>query len=215
MVYMAGYNYDKGWTPCYWMNNNKFALSTPNNRYSMVARSIFVDDRNVYCCGDYIGKILYWINGNFFEIETLSTNLYRADEIIVSAGKIFILGSFHNRTEGGASTPCYWEDGILELLPRGSNPIVHNGKVYVFNAGGVAIGGEIINARYFVNGEEFPIGLAEVNVYANSMFIYNDDVYITGSYGDFLKRSYCYWINGTKKVDMDYYVKDIFIDQKF
>jgi hypothetical protein len=217
-VYMAGYNFDNDMVPCYWMNNNKFILSTPKTYYTAKATGIFVDGGNVYCCGDRLGKIFYWINGQLFNIETPSENSYETNDIIVSSGKTFIFGTFSRAKEVGIYTPsyCYWEDGILKLLPKlypyhgKSDPIVHNGKVYAFGYPS----GKTIQAQYFVNGEEYPIDLAEVNARTYSMFIYNDDIYITGAYGEYQESVFCYWINWTKRVDFAYPVSYIFIDQK-
>jgi hypothetical protein len=52
---------------------------------------------------------------------------------------------------------------------------------------------------------------------ANSMFIYNNDVYITGSYGSsYLDAHYCYWINGQERIDLNIpeTVNGIYIEQK-
>jgi hypothetical protein len=214
-VYMSGYNYDNSnWVACYWMNNNKFVLSTPKNYYSPSASGVFVDGGNVYCCGDYLGKVHYWINGTMFNIETPTVNRYETNDIIVSAGKIFIFGSFSHATEGGIVTPCYWEDGILKLLPTGTNmainPIVYNGKVYTFDNEW-----PMGKANYFINGETFPIDPLLDYTRANSIFIFNDDVFITGGYYDNnFQYQPCYWINGIKRINLNYSIKDIFIEQK-
>lgn len=214
-VYMSGYNYDNNWTACYWLNNNQFNLPIQGNYYSPRATGIFVDGGNVYSCGDRgeSGKIFYWINGTMFNINTPSVNRYETNTIFVSSGKIFIFGSFSHATEGGIVTPCYWEDGILKLLPTGTNmavkPLVYNGKVYTYDNEWLG------RANYFINGESFPIDQSLDYTMANSIFIFNDDVFITGGYynNDFQYKS-CYWINGTNRIDLNFSIIDIFIEQK-
>jgi len=213
-VYMAGYNYDNSWTACYWMNNNRFNLPKLGNNSSPNAGGIFVDGGNIYCSGYDAQNVFYWINGTLFNINTSSEYRYEVSSIIVSNGKTFIFGEFSNRTGGGIVTPCYWEDGILKLLPTGTNlaykPMVYNGKVYIYDG-----------TNYFINGEAFSVdapvvallGFKMINI--NSIFLFNDDVYMTGGfYDENFKYQSCYWINGTKRINLNYSIKGIFIEPK-
>jgi hypothetical protein len=176
----------------YWKNGKAIPLDEANQRPSK-ARGIFVAGKDVYVAGTLTRKndvAVYWKNGAVVNLGDPATTSH-ANSVAVSGKDVYVAGSenvnFHARAR-------YWKNGVGTFLTDGSEygsevtDIALSGKD-VYCVGEVLYNDDTNVAIMWKNGvpQILPQG-----VRALSIFLFNNDVYISGDGVGFS----LYWKNG-------------------
>ncbi len=148
------------------------------------AKDIYLAGGTVYTCGFKTIKLggetrriaEYWVNGKQYLLTTEEDNA-EARAIAVSNGGVYVAGVKNDK-------PVYWKNGNLKLLTdtfRTGNTTdisIKNGNVYI--CGNIFVNGVNSLATYWINGKEEYLGLSAYVSRASSLYLTDEDVYITG-----------------------------------
>lgn len=206
-VYIAGYyQLDKhsNRQACYWLNENIVYLSPSGESY---ANSIYVHNNDIYVAGGYENRACYWKNSTRIDLQ----NNAGINSIVATNNYVYAAGFFTNEE---SRISCYWIDGVkTDLSSSGyseANSIfIQNGNVYI--AGYTAIG-DTVTACFWKNdvrtdlyssniwGESswYAGEISTLPATANSIFVFDDDIYIAGRYRTENGEFACYWKNGNR-----------------
>jgi hypothetical protein len=185
-LYTVGYYEEDGQNhACYWKNEERFDLPG-----GVEAVGIDVEGNNtlVYGIEEYgtVEDYCYWINGVIYYVED---DVWEIKDVCIKYGVIYVVASYtyHDEDKYTHFYPCYWINGVRGDLPMepGLGGVsqdkleifIDNGNFYVF----AIHSNEML--RYWKNGEfvELP---SEYNYNFNSSFIYDDGIYVCGSYNE-------------------------------
>ncbi|WP_343534569.1 IPT/TIG domain-containing protein [Pedobacter sp.] len=160
-IFVGGMLYvgvDENYISKYWVNGKETQVSDNNS----VVRSIFVEDKNVYLCGENDGVAQYWKNGT-----PASMGTGQAYNIFVANNEVYVAGGGH--------FPVYWKNGARRELANayGAAASIYNKQNDMYVAGN--LGGR---AYYWKNGT--PVKLSDQPSYGNSIAVAGSDVYVTG-----------------------------------
>lgn len=217
-VYLAGSFFDGNRLtaqgvnrPVYWKNGKVFMVE--NSSYSSGVASMFVSGDDIYLVGnessgsligvsDWRASIaVYWKNGIKMSLGGASYNGSGATSIFVKGDDVYIAGW----TSGSSSSreiPVYWKNGMINYLPndtfdgnmRAYSIMVVGNDVYVLGRGATTYAND--NAKYWRNGVATNLVKDKKSefqgIYAYSMYVRNNDVYIAGVDG----YRPIYWENG-------------------
>jgi hypothetical protein len=210
-IYTAGkYKDNDGkYIYCYWINGEKTDLLIPEFSSRVNAYGLFIKDDQVYMAGYYIDSDnnqipCYWINEKRIDLTSPKSSKAIATNILVHESKIYV-GGYYNYGDHIAIEPCYWVDGErTDLGGLGSvkSIIVENGIIYAF--GHYRISRYYFGmACYWINGERkiLPIPSSATSSGINSVYRYNEEIYIIGEYGSGVRDTACYWVN-EKRTDL-------------
>ena len=177
---------------CYWINEKQYFLKLPNGATGdSRGISIVVDNDtlNFYISGYYqngTNYACYWENGG--ECITIGTSGSEAQDIFVSNGKKYILIE-------QLSNMSYWVDGASYLL-QGAPTLLSS--IYVYN-GDVFVAGKIGTDVCIWKNQNLNNILSTndaINaLYANTISIYNDDIYVAGMFNNIGVNNASYWKN--------------------
>jgi hypothetical protein len=132
---------------CYWVNNERIDLTTPDISKYAVIRHVIVENGQIYTAGYYEdngGKRIpcYWINSERTDllIPELSSRA-NAYDFLIKDCQVYMAGCYID--SDGNQIPCYWinEKRIDLTSPElsraiATNILVQDGKVY---AGGKSL----------------------------------------------------------------------------
>jgi hypothetical protein len=222
----------------YWRNGVASKLEytrVPSDRHiESAANSIAISGRDVIICGyewtpfGETGRVpvaKYWKNG-VGKFLTTADHFSEANAVTASPkGKVYIVGNEHfslnHETSPGVLAARIWKDDEGHSLPATD---------YSSDALGITIDGEDIYvtgsdydsvlddvfAKYWKNGEGFRLSDSSAwDGRAKSIFVYDGDVYVTGSEN----HQGVYWLNGSKieltspDETKSYEGKSIFVNQ--
>ncbi len=196
-VYLAGHYEDQA---AYWKNGEKIMLQRSHNSAYSIATSIFVYEGDVHTIGfeeinsEYIYR--YWKNGMISPIsDDASTVALSLSDVFVSNGDVYLAGS--SKT-GNKEVATYWKNGKPVVLSN-SKEIERLTSIFI-SGSDIYTAGTAMNythadkvAKYWKNGT--PIILSE-NAAAYGIFVFGNDVYVTGSEYIGSVRVATYWKNG-------------------
>jgi hypothetical protein len=194
-VYIVGSYYDQNSTyvynqmACYWLNGVKYNLPCSTGGE---ATAIDIYNSSVYIAGTYKNEYknlpCYWQDGIKHDLPIDGTDSYNgASGIVIDNKDIYISGYC------GSSNTCYWKNDVKYDLPNGyfSDDIsVFNNKVYTVGSYIPTPG--YSGSCYWENQDQVILSGA----WANSIFIYNNKIYISGYKSDDYKT--CYWVDGLR-----------------
>lgn len=202
-VYISGYEYNYStskYRAKYWKNGIETYLT--DGTKNAKAFSVFVYGEDVYIAGyeENEGEVKiakYWKNGisvnltvyNNGDLSSIATSIYIENNIIYVTG---YKGGNYNNFPSAEYTPVLWTNGVLDYLPDGyghelskgfpatpTSLVVKNGNVY------------IAGNAFYDDGIFWKNGVSEILerehkpnfsfIVVNSLYLYNNDVYITGS----------------------------------
>ena len=182
----------------YWKNGVAVPLDEANLRDSR-ARGIFIDGKDVYVAGSLNFQnttAVYWKNGAVVTLGVpLSTSF--ANSIAVSGKDVYVAGSENESVDIGGRAR-YWKNGVGTFLTNGlefSSEIVDiavSGKD-VYCVGNLQYYDNTRVAKLWKNGELQSLPGA---VRVSSVFVLNNDVYVSGEGLNSSVKSPMYWKNG-------------------
>jgi len=173
-----------------WKNDSIMLLSDT----SSYANAIFLKDDNVYVAGSiFPDGATYWINGIRHRLP--SYRLPRtANDITAFSNNVYVCGYVGHYSDSSFVAKL-WRNGIDETLANSADAISNavavasNGDVYVVGWKKI---GNIINAVYWKNGQQFILGTGV----ANDIFIDESTIYIGGHiYNNIGVPRAAYWKN--------------------
>lgn len=189
-VYIAGH---AGGNLAYLWTNGVMERLIPSDSPlfpTSAAYSVFVSDGDIYVAGNhvpnrdkYIRLATYWKNGEPIYL-TDGTSHAQINSIVVAEGVVYAAGRENSR-------PVFWIDGVptyLEGFEANSIRVSDSGDVYVaaHSPGGAP--------TIWKNGEQ--IRLSEQTGRAWSIFLYGEDVYVTGYINKQGENVAVVWKNG-------------------
>lgn len=198
-------NYEK-FVPIYWKNQEKAIKIATFSSSSGTATDIAVAGADVYIAGTTPDPLTgngssppcYWKNGSPTFLHSISPSSERgtANSICPSGSDVHVVGEVY--PIGSASKvgwAVYWKNGVAtELTPPtqvsyAQCVIVVGNDVYI--AGAIAGSDGLPRATYWKNG--VATQLESIYSMANSITVYENDVYIAGDRG---QDTALYWKNG-------------------
>lgn len=200
-IYIAGNEYNPASisVAVYWKNGTIVQLT--DGTKSAFARSIVVDDGNVYVGGHEVfgaNEIArYWKNGTPVDLTDGTTDA-GINSIFVSNGDVYAVGYRDN--EDGKAIAMYWKNGVKSTLSSATTHayaediFVENGNVYII--------GRVLNASFkweatfWKNGTPVVLSEGDNDEYPTSIAIHNGDVHIVGYQTTGSGSIAKYWKNG-------------------
>jgi hypothetical protein len=202
LVYIAGYTNN---TLCYWKNEERTSLQEySDENYSRVG-SIFILKNDIYISG-YSGKDIkvepfYWKNNNKQYLVVDKEYGASARGIFVDSSDIYVVGK-----EKGYG-PVYWKNNKIIKLPiddwgNANSIFVSEKDVYIagYNEYYTEKYNLIYTPCYWKNDQRIDLTKPLYNYegMAYSIFVLNDDVYVSGVVSDKYYDIPCYWKNGIR-----------------
>lgn len=218
-IYIAGneYNPASKSVAIYWKNGELVQLT--DGTASAFARSIFVDNGNVYVGGheDFGSNQIarYWKNGTPVDLTNGETDaaIY---SIFVYDGDVYAVGYRDN--EDGKAIAMYWKNGAKSELSSATTHafaediFVENGNVYII--------GRVLNesfkweVTYWKNGTPIVLSEGDMDEYPTSIAVHNGDVHIVGYQSTGSGTVAKYWKNGTLvPLEDSFRANSIFLDR--
>lgn len=192
-IYVTTYEFSPSWEIVGRLWKNGVEQSGYDNAGEM--NSVFIDGSDVYVAGkttDNIGVI--WKNGiPLYTYDSESDGSFVS--VIVADGSVYYMGGDYN---GDVNSDGYgvkiWKNGeILYTLGE-----VYGGSLYysegIIYASGQTPNGGIYQAKVWVNGAGTVLGDGWGS--AESVFVFGNDVYVAGFYGDYPEIAAVLWKNG-------------------
>ncbi|GAB3431077.1 IPT/TIG domain-containing protein [Niabella aquatica] len=187
-VFVGGMLYDgvnENYISKYWVNGTETQVS---ENYSVI-RSIFVENKNVYLCGENDGVAQYWKNG-----MPASMGSGQAYNIFVANNDVYVAG--------GGFFPVYWKNGTRTELANS-----FGAAASIFTKGNDIYVAGNLNGRayYWKNGT--PVRLSNLPSYGNSITVAGSDIYVTGHEQEASSGKYkaTIWKNGNALTISDEY----------
>lgn len=186
----------------FWKNGEAFQISAGKNNANGYA--IAVKDTIAYIVGSETDEpykmndvAKYWVNTKPTALSGLSSKAYGIslvnNDIYISGYQVLgVLNYFPD--------PVYWKNGIVVTLPK-VNPLYYsyatciaatNDHVYV---AGYELGNKYV-ARYWKDGLPVSLSDGSNDAVASSIFVYNNDIYISGYESKGGRKIAKYWKNG-------------------
>jgi hypothetical protein len=204
-VYVAGYF---GQNACFWKNGVRTNLTNVNNSET-TAFSIYVLGTDVYVAGEEynyttnLSQAKMWKNGIQTNLSSAS-NYSTANSIFVSGNDVYVGGIEKTIVSNGVNQKAvYWKNGTIVNL-NGSALASESYSIYV-SGSDVYVAGltrGIISeskATYWKNGIPTTLNPNDnSSAFLKSIFVYNGDVYISGTQknGNGLEYLAKTWKNG-------------------
>ena len=214
-IYIGGW--DQGGITVYYKNSVRNVFDDPISENTSLGLKVSGED--VYMTGvrDSAGTASYWKNNLPVEVDwalgadsqVQSSGPAIASAFAVSGDDIYFAGQVVDTiANNGIYVPmaAYWKNGKINLLDRaavytqptgmalwGSNVYICANKMNNLNADGSFTMGGSDTAMYWANGVSVILGAG----YANSIFVSNGDVYVSGTTID---GSAVYWKNGNQVI---------------
>jgi hypothetical protein len=182
-VYCGGNDQNVTERACYWKNGDIHPVNSTSGKNSKI-KSIAVLNGVIYSAGVDNGKPCFWINDKQYFLSYPSGSSGEANSIVVDNENLdfYICGSYNSTY----TRVCYWKNGAdcitLDFSANHSYSYGINyslGRVYV---AGTYSGSKY--ACYWVDGIKVELSSTSGS-YANSISIYNGDVYISGYIGSY------------------------------
>lgn len=172
------------------------------------ARCEVTVEPNVYMAGfqqtDKVRTAVYWKNGQAFPLEDkLGAELSQATSIFVIGDDVYVAG-YGIKNNGRNVFPVYWKNGVITLLPHGTEGRAES--VFVDQENVYIAGYDGDYACYWKNGNQVVLDGTQ----ANTIYIVNNNVYVAGTKGS----TGTYWVNGLSvdlPADGTTWVNDMFI----
>ncbi|HBD94759.1 MAG TPA: hypothetical protein DDY71_15705 [Spirochaetia bacterium] len=224
--YYTGYNNvsmgtDKVYAhACYWKNQKMIELDTSNA--DSFAKSIIVENNNIYVCGEYNNFPCFWKNGERTDLFLPYKNdfaFYTAETIKYNKENIYIAGS---RYDSKTRRACFWKNGELNDLSTdipGQDRItsamtIVNDSLYF--SGNFFDENEGKNLACYWKDQNFHPLESNINSETYDIAINNEKVYVVGYYSNSqYNHIACFWENGNRFTlysTEDSYAKSIFIE---
>lgn len=191
-----------------------------NNNYS----SYLIKDKNYYQKNGlinsiYVNKEDEYLGGSLIENKLRKPGYIKNNKLVIlnklQEGAINSMTVYRNTVYSagyflfkGLDIGCYWiGDKRYDMTPQGGGNcnsiyVTDDGNVYV--CGYYSIAKNKVNKKvacYWKNGVKYDLVKSDIKYdsEANSMFFYNNDLYIVGNINGLNKqKNGCYWKNGTK-----------------
>jgi hypothetical protein len=203
-IYYSGYDN-------YWENGSPVSFSGLSNDGSI--SSMFVDGSNIYMSGtDSVGDAVYWRNGQLNVLDSYNQAVSGYPKtthcITVSGNDVYVGGENDSLTMG-----MYWKNGVptyLQTTESGYSVgpvlsiLISGTDVYMLANLVADNNGFQYSPAYWKNGVEhdLPLNWGATSGYANSIFIYNNDVYVAGITNSDppqdINPKVVYWVNGVE-----------------
>ena len=187
-VYIAGTKWENNYRkPCYTKNGSITYLA--DNGY---AKSIFIDNNNVFVGGVSNNGVTIWNNGIATQFTNNASDVY---DIFVKDNIVYAIGN-EQKSIGEVFQAKAWKNGVPINLGNnnaqsdGTSVFVYNDDVYF-----TWINYDTGNSYLVKNGTQV---FSEFGARFNSVFVENGDVYIAGKYwnGDHFEAAY--WKNNSR-----------------
>lgn len=167
------------------------------------AFGLAVDGTSVYAAGYEVGTANYvlakwWNNGTPFLLSNDDEICY-AQAVCVYKGDVYVAGKMYLER---AFRLVVWKNGAVHWAPRGGDPVVDITDIFVSDRGvfiaGAMLHGNDMVATVWKNQDPHPLSTSRS--LATSVYVHNDDVYVTGNLdrdpdNDFNHTAYL-WKNG-------------------
>ena len=179
----------------YWKNGSEVKLT--NGNFSAYANCIAVSGNDIYVggvevsnqSGSNINVAKIWKNGTV-TILSDGTTVANVNSIMVSGNDVYAAG-FVQDPVTGIYVAKYWKNGVAVNVSDGTKTAyavsiyVVGNDVYVTGLEANLITG-LFDAKYWKNGVEVPLtnGANGLSTTSNAIFVFENDVYVAGSFGD-------------------------------
>lgn len=193
----------------YWKNG------VPTYLTGGVARSIFIDGKDVYVAGnsaDANGNsvVTYWKNGVATHL-TQGLEINYANAIVVKDADVYVVGVTMNGY--GQGVAMYWKNGVATALPGSSSYYDSSANAIAVAGNDVYIGGYTTDDNdnfiptYWKNGVPAYLSNNGTNAVVNAIAVNGTDIYAAGSsdsanYNFSIGQSSkaTYWKNGGEEI---------------
>ncbi|HEY5747864.1 MAG TPA: IPT/TIG domain-containing protein [Chryseolinea sp.] len=205
-VHVSGWEIINGFDNArYWKNGTAFQLDPANSSGNGIA----VMGSDAYVIGSRrssqgVFEPVLWKNNEPGIVLNISNQHRFGNAIYISGGDIYAAGTQNNATTG-LPMATYWKNGDPVHLTDGALTDAIATSIFVSGANVYVAGYEALHdpgrppvAKYWKNGTEVKLTDGSKSAYANSIFVWENDVYVLGDEENpggakILK----YWKNGT------------------
>ncbi|MBP6023941.1 hypothetical protein [Ferruginibacter sp.] len=237
-VYVLGSEQDStinGWVSTIKLWKNGVVTNITNGTTEAEGVGLDVYNGDVYICGTErsgnIGVAKIWKNGIATTLPIDTFNYGYPTNIKVVNGDVYISGGLTRTAAGSASRAMYWKNGVINFLSAPSSSDANATGIFINNTDLYFCGYETISGQtsggtavYWKNGVKTTVAFSAPYVFtdAYSVFVDNNDIYISGSssrqnQGIFYNDA-TYWKNNSANLLTNYntggrsaYVYDVFV----
>lgn len=178
---------------CYWINKKRYDLEVNGPTFPSVAYNLIVNSGIVFSVGIDNAEACFWFNQKKSSLNINTPYCIFIDQISTSKHITYI---------GGINLlgfACYWKDG--EIIDLDNNGAASSEVKSIYVIGNIVYSVGTLDGTQACLWKNKELTILPDGFLARSVFVSNEDIYISGDYWDGPDIRACYWKN-TKKISL-------------